>query len=178
MKSRRIEPFIDEATIADTVEQLAARIAEDFAGEPLLLLCILSGSFIFTADLARALARHQIEVEVDFMKVSSYEGEESSGTVKVEFDMERSIFQRNVLIVEDIIDTGRTLEHLLRLLQTRQPRELRLCCLLDKPSRRINGLNAHYVGITIDDLFVVGYGLDYMHKLRELPHIGIMSTEE
>ncbi|UCZ56270.1 hypoxanthine phosphoribosyltransferase [Desulfurispirillum indicum] len=178
MKSYDIQTLIPPQQLQQTIERLAREIAADYEGQSLLLVCILNGSFIFTADLARELSRHNLEVEVDFMKVSSYADSESTGSVKMDFDMSRSITGRNVLIVEDIIDTGRTLEHLLRLLRTRDPRRMALCCLLDKPSRRVNGLQANYVGEVIDDLFVVGYGLDYNHRFRELPGIGIMNIEE
>lgn len=179
MKSCHITPLIDAQQIESIVHGIAAQIAADFEGEALRLVCILNGSLIFTADLARALAQRGMDVEIDVMKASSYSDCESTGSVKVELDLSRSITGSNVIIVEDIIDTGRTLEHLLRLLRAREPKSLRLCCLLDKPSRRVNSLDADYCGQRIEDLFVVGYGLDYNERYRELPYVGqLQLTEE
>ncbi|WP_027389842.1 hypoxanthine phosphoribosyltransferase [Chrysiogenes arsenatis] len=178
MTSHHITPLIDEPTIARTVQKMAAQIATDFTGESLTLVCILNGSLMFTADLARALAREGMSVEMDCMRVSSYADCESTGSVKVECDLSRSITDKNVLIVEDIIDTGQTLGHLMRMLSARNPKRLELCCFLDKPSRRVNQLRALYTGIAIEDHFVVGYGLDFNHTFRELPYVGVLRIQE
>jgi hypoxanthine phosphoribosyltransferase len=164
-------------------EELQARVAEltqavntaySDADCP-LLVCVLKGAFIFLADLTRGLAmRH----EVDFMEVSSYgAGTESSGVVRILLDLERNVEGRHVLIVEDIVDSGRTLQYITRNLQTRRPASLRVCALLSKPSRREVDVPLDWVGFEVPDEFVVGYGLDYAEEYRNLPFIGVLKEE-
>ncbi|MGF1657862.1 MAG: hypoxanthine phosphoribosyltransferase [Rubrimonas sp.] len=171
MRPHVVEPMISEAAIAQRVGELAAEIDAHFAGtEKLVLVGLLRGSFIFIADLARRLS---LPVEIDFMEVSSYgNATESSREVRVLKDLRGEIAGRDVLVVEDIVDTGHTLAHVARILKTRQPRRLEVCALLDKPSRREAEVRARWVGFEIPDAFVVGYGIDYAQMNRNLPYIG------
>ena len=137
-----------------------------------MLISVLRGSFIFMADLVRSIT---LPCTVDFMAVSSYgAGTTSSGQVKITKDLSESIEGRDIIVVEDILDSGNTLSYLFQLLQARHPASVRLCTLLDKPSRRTKPVTADYTGFTVEDLFVVGYGLDYAEKYRNLPYIGIL----
>ena len=161
-----------EQELKDRVAEIAARIDKDYAGKEPMLISVLRGSFIFMADLARAIT---LPCTVDFMAVSSYgSGTTSSGQVKITKDLSESIEGRDIIVVEDILDSGNTLSYLFQLLQARHPASVRLCTLLDKPSRRTKPITADYTGFTVDDLFVVGYGLDYAEKYRNLPYIGIL----
>ena len=161
-----------EEELKARVAEIAARIDKDYAGKEPMLISVLRGSFIFMADLARAI---HLPCTVDFMAVSSYgSGTTSSGQVKITKDLSESIEGRDIIVVEDILDSGNTLSYLFRLLQARHPASVRLCTLLDKPSRRTKPITADYTGFTVDDLFVVGYGLDYAEKYRNLPYIGIL----
>ena len=161
-----------EEELKDRVAEIAARIDKDYAGKEPMLISVLRGSFIFMADLARAIT---LPCTVDFMAVSSYgSGTTSSGQVKITKDLSESIEGRDIIVVEDILDSGNTLSYLFQLLQARHPASVRLCTLLDKPSRRTKPITADYTGFTVDDLFVVGYGLDYAEKYRNLPYIGIL----
>ena len=171
MRPHTVEPMISEAAIAQRVSELAAEIDAHFAGtEKLVLVGLLRGSFIFIADLARRLT---LPVEIDFMEVSSYgNATESSREVRVLKDLRGEIAGRDVLVVEDIVDTGHTLSHVARILGTRRPRRLEVCALLDKPSRREADVRARWVGFEIPDAFVVGYGIDYAQMNRNLPYIG------
>ena len=163
--------FTEEALRA-RVGELAQQINRDLAGKEPVLISVLRGSFIFMADLVRAI---ELPCRVDFMAVSSYgSGTTSSGQVKITKDLSESIEGRDVLVVEDILDSGNTLSYLLKLLQARRPASIRLCTLLDKPSRRTKPIQADYVGFQVEDLFVVGYGLDYAERYRNLPYIGIL----
>ena len=163
--------FTEEALRA-RVGELAQQINRDLAGKEPVLISVLRGSFIFMADLVRAI---ELPCRVDFMAVSSYgSGTTSSGQVKITKDLSESIEGRDVLVVEDILDSGNTLSYLLQLLQARRPASVRLCTLLDKPSRRTKPVELHYSGFTIPDYFVVGYGLDYDEKYRNLPYIGVL----
>ena len=163
--------FTEEALRA-RVGELAQQINRDLAGKEPVLISVLRGSFIFMADLVRAI---ELPCRVDFMAVSSYgSGTTSSGQVKITKDLSESIEGRDVLVVEDILDSGNTLSYLLKLLQRRRPASIRLCTLLDKPSRRTKPIQADYVGFQVEDLFVVGYGLDYAERYRNLPYIGIL----
>lgn len=159
--------FISEEKIAETVSTLAARINEDY--DTIHLVGLLKGSFVFMADLMRKLT---IPVTVDFMAVTSYEGSESSGEIKILKELNESIFNKDVLIVEDIVDTGLTLRSIIDLLLTKHPKSLEVCTLLDKPSRRTIPVTAKYTGIEIEDKFVVGYGIDYDQSYRQLPYVG------
>ena len=161
-----------EQELKDRVAELAAQIDRDYAGKEPMLISVLRGSFIFIADLARAI---HLPCTVDFMAVSSYgSGTTSSGQVKITKDLSESIEGRDIIVVEDILDSGNTLSYLFRLLQARHPASVRLCTLLDKPSRRVKPVELHYSGFTIPDYFVVGYGLDYDEKYRNLPYIGVL----
>ena len=161
-----------EQELKDRVAELAAQIDRDYAGKEPMLISVLRGSFIFMADLARAIT---LPCTVDFMAVSSYgSGTTSSGQVKITKDLSESIEGRDIIVVEDILDSGNTLSYLFRLLQARHPASVRLCTLLDKPSRRTKPITADYTGFSVDDLFVVGYGLDYAEKYRNLPYIGVL----
>lgn len=161
-----------EEELKARVAEIAAQIDKDYAGKEPMLISVLRGSFIFMADLARSIT---LPCTVDFMAVSSYgSGTTSSGQVKITKDLSESIEGRDIIVVEDILDSGNTLAYLFQLLQARHPASVRLCTLLDKPSRRTKPITADYTGFTVDDLFVVGYGLDYAEKYRNLPYIGIL----
>ncbi len=173
----------DLAKILITREQLQARIAElgaaisrDYAGKDLLLLCILKGGVLFLSDLVRAI---HIPHAIDFMAISSYGGTrtESSGVVRIIMDLNANIANRDVLIVEDIIDTGRTLTYITELLKTRNPTSVKICTLLNKPSRREVTVPLDYIGFDIPNEFVVGYGLDFNEVYRNLPYIGVLKVE-
>ena len=167
-----IDEMISAKAIAARVEALAKEISEFYAGtDKLVVIGLLRGSFVFIADLVREL---QLPVEVDFLEASSYgNAMESSREVRILKDLSgEEIAGRDVLVVEDIIDTGRTLKHVLAILKTRRPGRLEVCALLDKPSRREVDVKARWVGFEIPDEFVVGYGIDYAQRNRNLPHIG------
>lgn len=166
----RVTPLLDAAEIQVKVQELGARIAKDYAGKDLILVGLLNGVFPFFADLARAIP---MEVDITFMQVSSYGGTESTGEVLIKKDLDRPIQGRHALIIEDIVDTGLTLTKVRNLLQDREPASLKICSLLDKPSRRIAQVPVDYIGFTIKDLFVVGYGLDFDGHFRNLPFVGV-----
>jgi hypoxanthine phosphoribosyltransferase len=169
------EILIDEATLQAKVADLGAILSTDYADREVTLVSVLKGSLPFMADLMRAIT---IPVRIDLMEVSSYGGEtESSGTVRILKDLSSSIEDRDVVIVEDIIDTGLTLNYLTGYLQGRGPRSLRICALLDKPARRLVEIDIAYKGFTIPDRFVIGYGLDYDELYRNLPYIGVLRPE-
>lgn len=164
--------LLDEATIQARIVALGAAISEAYAGQDLVLVSVLKGSIIFMADLARSIT---VPHEIDFMATSSYgAATHSSGVVRILKDLNVSIQGRNILVVEDIIDSGHTLSYLLRLLQERQPASLRVCTLLDKPDRREVPIDVDWVGFSIPNEFVVGYGLDYNELYRNLPYIGVL----
>ncbi len=168
----KISVMISEEEIQKRVKEMAAQIDKDYAGEDVLLVCILKGSIFFTTELAKNLT---VPVTFDFMSVSSYgEGTVSSGRVKIIKDLDDSIEGKNVIVVEDIVDSGRTLSHLLALLKVRNPKSIKLCTLLDKPDRREVPVDVEYTGFKIPDAFVIGYGLDYMQKYRNLPYVGVL----
>ncbi len=161
-----------EEELKGRARELAAQIDKDYAGKEPMLISVLRGSFIFMADLMREIT---LPCTVDFMAVSSYgSGTTSSGQVKITKDLSESIEGRDIIVVEDILDSGNTLSYLLQLLKARHPASMKLCTLLDKPSRRTKPVDVDYVGFTVEDLFVVGYGLDYAEKYRNLPYIGIL----
>ena len=165
--------LLSQEQIAEKVAEIGAQISRDYAGKNPMIVSVLKGSFIFMADLVRAVT---IPCTVDFMSVSSYgSGTTSSGVVHVAKDLNSDIAGRNVLIVEDILDTGKTLHQLIGMLKQRNPASLKICVLLDKPARREEDIHADYVGYTIPDAFVVGYGLDYAEEYRNLPYIGVLS---
>jgi len=170
------EVLITEDQIRDKVRELGARLSTDYADRQLTLVSVLKGSLPFMADLMRALS---IPVTIDLMEVSSYGGAttETSGLVRILKDLSSSIEGKGVLIVEDIIDTGLTLNYLLRYLRGKNPRSLQICALLDKPARRLVEIDIAYRGFSIPDQFVVGYGLDYGEYYRNLPFIGVLRPE-
>jgi hypoxanthine phosphoribosyltransferase len=164
--------LISSAEIQRRVKELGNEISRDYAQTVPILVSVLKGSYIFLGDLTRCLSIHH---EVDFMAVSSYEGgTQSTGVVKIEKDLKTNITDRDIVIVEDIIDTGLTINHLMELLETRSPRSIRVCGLLDKSPNRIKDVDIAYRGFEIPNEFVIGYGLDYDEKYRHLPFIGIM----
>ena len=166
------ETLLNEEEIQIQVKELGQKIESDFQGEDLLVVGILKGACVFVSDLIRNI---NLDVNMDFMSVSSYgKATQSSGTVKILKDLDVDIEGKNVLIVEDIIDTGLTLKNLFETLKTRNPKSLKLCTLLDKPERRTVDINVDYVGFVIPDKFIVGYGIDYAEKYRNLPYIGIV----
>src|SRR3990170_4197212 len=168
--------LITEEEISTKVRELGQKISADYAGQSVTLVSVLKGSLPFMADLMRAI---EIPVQIDLMEVSSYGGAttETSGLVRILKDLSSSIEDRDVLIVEDIIDTGLTLNYLLRYLRGKRPRSLRICALLDKPARRLVEIQIDYRGFTIPDEFVVGYGLDFNEIYRNLPFIGVLRRE-
>lgn len=165
--------LFDEHTLANTVERLGTQISRDYQGQELLVICILKGASIFMADLIRKI---DLPIQIDFMAVSSYgHSTQSSGVVKINKDLDTDIENRHILIVEDIIDSGLTLKYLSENLQSRRPKSLKICTLLDKPERRKTHLNIDYTGFEIPDVFIVGYGIDYAEHYRNLPYIGVIS---
>jgi hypoxanthine phosphoribosyltransferase len=169
----RVRPLITSADIQKKISEMGKRIREDFPGEHLLLVGVLKGAVLFLADLARQIPG---EVTFDFIAVSSYgKDTKSSGQVKLNKDLDSSIEGKVVIVVEDILDTGLTLQYLLRVLQQRKPKSLKVAVLLDKKERRIADVRADYVGFVIPDEFVVGYGLDYAERYRNLPDVGILT---
>ncbi|MCR5108301.1 MAG: hypoxanthine phosphoribosyltransferase [Lachnospiraceae bacterium] len=170
-----ISVLYTEEQVDARIRELGETISKDYAGKSLHLICILRGSVFFACELAKRIT---IPVSIDFMSVSSYGDDTiSSGVVKVTKDLDDVIKDRDVLVVEDIIDTGHTLGYLLDRLKARGPKSLKLCALLDKPDRREVEVNIDYTGFTIPDEFIVGYGLDYAQKYRNLPYIGIVHME-
>jgi hypoxanthine phosphoribosyltransferase len=158
--------------IAARVRELGVEIARAYAGERLLMVCVLKGSFVFAADLARAI---EGDLAVEFLGVRSYGAEtETSGVVQITQDLTRTIEGEHVLVVEDIVDTGLTIAHLVDLLRTRRPASLRVCALLHKPARTRVAVPIDFLGFTIEDKFVVGYGLDWAQQYRQLPFIGVV----
>jgi len=175
MEKHHIKVMIAEDVVNARIKELGEQISRDYAGKSIHLICILKGSVYFTCELAKRIT---IPVTMDFMQCSSYGAEtKSSGIVKLVKDLDEPIMDREVLIIEDIIDSGRTLSHLKDLLGQRKPASLRLCTLLDKPDRRVAEVNVEYVGFQIEDKFVVGYGLDYDQKYRNLPYIGVVEFD-
>ena len=167
-----LEVLLGRDQISAKVAELGRRIADDYDGKPLVLLCVLKGSFIFAADLARCIP---LPLRVEFLGVKSYGNDSaSSGAVQITQDLTRPIENDHVLLVEDIIDTGLTAHFLLELVSARRPKSVRLCSLLHKPSRQEKSVFIDYLGFTIDDYFVVGYGLDYAQTYRNLPDICIL----
>ncbi len=168
----RVRVLITGARIQRRIQALAQEIRKDFPGEPLHLVSVLKGGVFFLTDLARNIPG---EVSFDFIAVSSYgEKTHSSGQVRLTRDLDSSIEGKTVIVVEDILDTGMTLQYLLRLFQQRKPKHLRVAVLLDKPERRIAAVHADYVGFSIPNEFVVGYGLDYAERYRNLPYVGVL----
>lgn len=173
--SEEIRVLISEEEIEERIREMARQISEFYQGEPVHLVSVLKGGVFFTCELAKRLS---VPVSLDFMSVSSYgDGTKSSGVVRVVKDLDEAIEGRHVLVVEDIVDSGRTLSYLLNNLKSRKPKSLRLCTLLDKPERRVADVHVDYTGFEIPDEFVVGYGLDYMQHYRNLPYIGVVELD-
>ena len=161
-----------EEELRQRVKELGCQITADYAGREPMLISVLRGSYIFMADLTRSI---NLDVAVDFMSVSSYgAGTVSSGQVEIKKDLSDSIEGKDLIIVEDILDSGNTLYYLLDVLRARKPASIRICTLMDKPERRVKPIKADYVGFTIPDAFIVGYGLDYAEKYRNLPYVGVL----
>lgn len=164
--------LISAERIAARVRELGSEITRDYQGRNLVVVCVLKGSFVFAADLARAI---DLPIRLDFLGVRSYgQDTESSGVVQITQDLSHPIEHDDVLLVEDIVDTGLTVAHLVDLLRTRAPASIKVCALLHKPSRARIQVSVDYVGFTIDDRFVVGYGLDFAQRYRNLPYIGVL----
>jgi len=175
MKAEKMEikeVLVSKEQIAKKVKELGQKISKDYENEELVLIGVLKGAFIFLADLIREIT---IPVDMDFIAVSSYaDGTKTSGVVRLIKDMDISISGKHVLIVEDIVDTGLTLNHLKKLFSTRSPKSVRICAIFDKPSRRLEQINIDYKGIEIPNEFVIGYGLDYAGRFRNLPDLCIL----
>ena len=170
--SEKIRVMLSEEDVDKRIKELGEQISRDYEGKNVHLICILKGGVFFMCELVKHIT---VPVTHDFMSVSSYgDGTVSTGRIKLIKDLDESIEGKDVLIVEDILDTGRTLHHLMALLRTRNPKSLRLCTLLDKPDRRVIDVPVDYTGFQIPDEFVVGYGLDYDQKYRNLPYIGVV----
>lgn len=169
------EVLFTEDQIKEKVKELAAQIDKDYKGKKVLLVCILKGSVVFLSDIIREI---KTEVEIDFMAVSSYgHATKSSGVVRILKDLNYDIEGKDVIIIEDIIDTGITLKYLCDYLKARNPKTLKVCCLLDKPERRTADIKSDYTGFEIPDYFVVGYGIDYADRFRQLPFVGVPKEE-
>lgn len=166
------EILLDEQSLSTRVHELAGQISSDYEGKEVLLVCILKGAVMFFADLARCLT---VSCQIDFMGISSYGNDvKTSGIVRIAKDLDTSITGKHVLIVEDIMDSGLTLNHLTQLLHSRNPESLRIVCLLDKPERRECDISPDYCGFIIPNKFVVGYGLDFQGRYRQLPYVGVL----
>jgi len=173
--SEHIEMLINEEQVNEKIREIGKKISEDYAGKRVHLVCVLKGGSFFMCELAKRIS---IPVSLDFMSVSSYGGEtQSSGVVKIVKDLDEPLEGKDVIVIEDIVDSGRTLSYLLELLQQRGPKSLALCTLLDKPDRRVVDVAVDYTGFQIPDKFVVGYGLDYDQQYRNLPYIGVVEFD-
>lgn len=164
-----INILINKSKLEKRIEELGKQIEKDYQGKEIVFVGILKGSVMFMTELAKNVKSN---VELDFMDVSSYQGTESTGTVTINKDIRNSIEGKDVILVEDIIDTGRTLTYVLEYLKQKNPNSIKIATMLSKPSRRVMELNVDYIGFSIEDKFVVGYGLDYNEKYRNLPYIG------
>ena len=172
----RVEKLLSEEEVDKRIADLGAQISKDYEGKSVHLICVLKGGAPFMCELAKRIT---VPVSMDFMSVSSYGGgTESSGVVKIVKDLDEPLVGKDVIIVEDIIDSGRTLYYLMDILAKRKPKSMKLCTLLDKPERRVKDVKVDYVGFNIPDEFVVGYGLDYAQRYRNLPFIGVVEGVE
>ncbi len=168
----KVRILLSEQEVDQRIAEVAKQISKDYEGKSVHLICVLKGAVFFMCELAKRIT---VPVSMDFMSVSSYGNDtKSSGVVKIVKDLDEPLNGKNVLIVEDIIDSGRTLSYLMDILQKRNPASLRLCTLLDKPERRITQVTVDYTCFNIPDEFVVGYGLDYAQKYRNLPFVGVV----
>lgn len=170
--AEHVRVMLTEKEVNARIQALGEEISRDYAGKSVHLVCVLKGGSFFMCELAKRIT---VPVSIDFMSVSSYgKDTKSSGVVKIIKDLDESLKDKEVIVVEDIIDSGRTLSYLMELLSQREPKSLSLCTLLDKPSRRVVDVEVNYTGFDIPDAFVVGYGLDYNQKYRNLPYIGVV----
>ncbi|MEZ3426192.1 MAG: hypoxanthine phosphoribosyltransferase [Lachnospiraceae bacterium] len=173
--SEHVRVLLTEKEVDDRIQSIGDQISRDYAGRQVHLICVLKGGSFFMCELAKRIT---VPVSLDFMSVSSYgSATKSSGVVKIVKDLDESLKDKHVLVVEDIVDSGRTLSYLLEMLKDRGPASLRLCTLLDKPERRIVDIKVDYTGFQIPDEFVVGYGLDYDQRYRNLPYIGVVEFD-
>lgn len=166
--------FITEEALQKRVKELAETINRDYAGKEIVMICVLRGAIMFYADLLRNI---DVKVITAYIAVSSYAGTESSGSIRLQYDLDEDIRGKHVLIVEDIIDSGGTIKYLVETLRLRRPASIKTCCLLDKPARRKTEYVPDYTGFIIEDEFVVGYGLDYNEKYRNLTVVGVLKKE-
>ncbi len=173
--AERVKVLLSEEEVDARIKAIGEQISKDYEGKQVHLICVLKGGSFFMCELAKRIT---VPVSIDFMSVSSYGCEtKSSGVVKIVKDLDETIMGKDVIVIEDIIDSGRTLSYLLEMLKDRKPESLRLCTLLDKPDRRVVDVNIDYLGFAIPDEFVVGYGLDYAQKYRNLPYIGVVEFD-
>ncbi len=174
--AERVEVMLTEEEVDRRIQEIGDQISKDYAGKQVHLVCVLKGGSFFMCELAKRIT---VPVSLDFMSVSSYgAGTKSSGVVRIVKDLDEPLEGKDVLVVEDIVDSGRTLSYLLDMLSDRGPASLRLCTLLDKPDRRVVDVNVDYTGFQIPDEFVVGYGLDYDQRYRNLPFIGVVRFDD
>lgn len=174
--NNKIKVLLSEEEVDARIAELGAQISKEYEGEEIFMICTLKGACFFACELAKRIT---VPVALDFMSVSSYgNGSVSSGKIIMKKDLEESIVGKNVIVVEDIVDTGRTLSYLMDNLKQRGPKSLKLCAMLDKPDRRVVDIKADYTGFEIPDLFVIGYGLDHAQRYRNLPYIGVLEVEE
>ncbi len=173
--AEKVTVLLSEEEVDRRIKEIGEQISRDYEGKAVHLICVLRGGSFFMCELAKRIT---VPVSLDFMSVSSYGGDtKSSGVVRIVKDLDDSLKDKDVIVVEDIVDSGRTLSYLLEMLKDRGPKSLRLCTLLDKPERRVTDVKVDYTGFAIPDEFVVGYGLDYDQKYRNLPYIGVISFE-
>ncbi len=176
MKDSNVRVMLEESEVDARIDDLGSQITKDYQGEEVHLICILKGGAFFACELAK---RIDLPLSIDFMCVSSYGNNTvSSGTVKIVKDLDESIEDKNVIIAEDIVDSGKTLSELVPMLMKRNPKSIEICTLLSKPERREYDVKVKYTGFTIPDEFVVGYGLDYAQKYRNLPYIGVVESDD
>ena len=172
----KIRVLISEDEVNEKIKKLGEQISKDYAGKSIHLICVLKGGAVIMCELAKRIT---VPVSMDFMSVSSYgNGTASSGAVRIVKDLDEPLEGKDVLIVEDIVDSGNTLHYLVEILRKRNPESIRICTLLDKPDRRVAEVHVDYVGFNIPDEFVVGYGLDYAQKYRNLPYIGVVEVDK
>ena len=175
MKNDIEKVLIDEVTLQSKIAELGAQVTKDYVGKNPLFICILKGAVLFMADLVQKV---DTNLEMDFMAISSYGAStQSSGQVRILKDLDKSVEGRHVLIVEDIVDSGLTLSYIIKLLKERNAKSVKVCTLLEKPARRVTKVEMDYVGFKVPDEFVVGYGLDFAEKYRNLPFIGVLKEE-
>ena len=173
--AEHIRVMLSEEEVDRKIQEIGTQISKDYEGKEIHLICVLKGGSFFMCELAKRIT---VPVSLDFMSVSSYGGDtKSSGVVKIVKDLDDSILGKDVLVIKDIVDSGRTLSYLLEMLRDRGPKSLKLCTLLDKPSRRVVDVKVDYTGFEIPDEFVVGYGLDYDQRYRNLPFIGVVEFD-